>query len=57
MLYWTFVFLVIAFIAGLFGFGVVASTAAGFAKILFVLFLVLFVLSLLLNGRGGTRPI
>jgi len=53
MLYWTFVFLIVAVIAGIFGFGFVASTAAGFAKILFTLFLVLFVVSLL---RGGRRP-
>ena len=55
MLYWTVVFLVIALIAGALGFGVIGGMAYGAAKILFFIFLVLFVLSLL----GGTmrRPV
>ncbi|KAB2854395.1 MAG: DUF1328 domain-containing protein [Anaerolineae bacterium] len=53
MLSWALIFLVIALIAGLMGFGVIAGTAAGIAKILFFVFLVLFVLSLLM----GRRPI
>ena len=36
MLYWALVFLVIAVIAGLLGFGGVASTAAGIAQVLSV---------------------
>ena len=52
MLYWTLVFLIISIIAGLLGFGVIAFAAAGIAKILFFLFLVLFVLSLVMHvGR------
>jgi uncharacterized membrane protein YtjA (UPF0391 family) len=46
MLYWTLVFLVVALIAGLFGFGAVASASAGIAKILFAVFIVLFLVSL-----------
>lgn len=46
MLYWTLVFLVIALIAGALGFGGIASTSAGIAKILFTIFLILFVVSL-----------
>lgn len=53
MLYWAFVFLIIALVAGLFGFGIVASTAAGIAKILFFVFLVLFILALLRGRRGS----
>ena len=41
MLYWAFVFLVIAIVAAVFGFGGIASTSAGIAKILFFIFLVL----------------
>ncbi len=52
MLSWALVFLVIALIAGLFGFGIVVSAAAGFAKVLFFLFLVLFLVSLILGRRG-----
>ncbi len=46
MLYWSLMFLVIALVAGLFGFGGIASTATGIAQILFVIALVLFLVSL-----------
>ena len=51
MLYYTWIFLVIALLAGLLGFGVIASAAAGIAKIFFVVFLILFLGSLLLGRR------
>ena len=47
MLYWALMFLVIALVAGIFGFGGIASTATGIAQILFVIALGLFVVSLL----------
>jgi uncharacterized membrane protein YtjA (UPF0391 family) len=47
MLHWALVFLVVALVAAVFGFGGIASTAAGMAQILFVVALVLFVVSLL----------
>ena len=47
MLSWSLTFLIIAMIAAVLGFGVIAGTAAWIAKILFVLFLILFALSLL----------
>lgn len=50
MLSWAFTFLIIALVAGALGFTGVAGTAVGFAKILFFVFLVLFVLSLLFGG-------
>jgi len=46
MLYWALMFLVIALIAAVFGFGGIASTATGMALILFVIALVLFIISL-----------
>ncbi len=52
MLGWALTFLVIALIAGVLGFGVVAGTAATIAKILFVVFLVLFVIGLIMGRRG-----
>jgi uncharacterized membrane protein YtjA (UPF0391 family) len=57
MLYWALVFLAVALVAALFGFGGVASTAAGFAKILFFIFLILFLVSLVFGGlrRSGGR--
>ena len=53
MLGYSLIFLIIALVAGLFGFGVIASTAAGIAKILFLVFLVLFVVSLLFGRRAA----
>jgi len=54
MLYWTLVFLVIALVAGALGFGVIGGMAYTAAKILFVIFLVLFFVSLL--GGVVRRP-
>lgn len=51
MLSWALTFLIIAIIAAVLGFGVVAGTAAWIAKILFVVFLILFVVSLI-SGRS-----
>jgi uncharacterized membrane protein YtjA (UPF0391 family) len=51
MLSYAVTFLLIAIIAGVLGFGVIAGTAATIAKVCFVIFLVLFVFSLL-RGRG-----
>lgn len=53
MLWYAFVFLIIAIVAGFFG---VAGLAAMIAKILFVIFLVLFVVSLV-SGRSLARAI
>jgi uncharacterized membrane protein YtjA (UPF0391 family) len=55
MLSWALTFLVIALIAGVLGFGVIAGGAAGIAHILFVVFLVLFLVSLVMGRR--TPPI
>jgi len=51
MLYWTVTLLVIALVAAVLGFGGIAGTAAGLAKILFAVFLVLFIVSLLFGRR------
>jgi len=47
MLHYAVVFLVIALIAAVFGFGGIAASAVGIAKILFIVFLVLAVASFL----------
>ena len=52
MLYYTWIFLIIALLAALFGFGVIASAAAGIAKILFFIFLALFLISLITGRRA-----
>ena len=57
MLYWTVVFLVIALVAAMLGFGGIATSAAGIAKILFFVFLVAFAVSGILHlARSGPRP-
>jgi uncharacterized membrane protein YtjA (UPF0391 family) len=49
MLHYAVVFFVIALVAALFGFGGIAAGAAEIAKILFFIFLVLFVVSLIVG--------
>jgi uncharacterized membrane protein YtjA (UPF0391 family) len=46
MLYWALTFFVVALIAAILGFGGVAIAAASIAKILFFVFLILFLFSL-----------
>jgi uncharacterized membrane protein YtjA (UPF0391 family) len=50
MLKWSAIFLVIAIIAAIFGFTGIASGAAEIAKVLFFVFLILFVGALILGG-------
>lgn len=57
MLSWALTFLVIALIAAALGFGGVAGASMGIAKILFFVFLVLFVVSLIAGAVRGRRPI
>ncbi len=49
MLYYAVVFFVIALIAALFGFTGIAAGAVGIAKILFFVFVLLFVVSLIMG--------
>jgi uncharacterized membrane protein YtjA (UPF0391 family) len=49
MLRWALVFLIVAIIAGIFGFAGVMVAAAGIAKLLFYVFVVLFVVSLAMS--------
>ena len=46
MLYWTAIFFVVSIVAAFLGFGPLASGAAAIAQILFFLFLILFLISL-----------
>jgi uncharacterized membrane protein YtjA (UPF0391 family) len=54
MLRWALVFFVVALIAAVLGFTGIAVAAAGVAKILFFLFIVLFLVTLL--GHVARRP-
>lgn len=51
MLSWSIFFLIVALVAALLGFTSIAGAAAGIAKILFAVFLVLFLVSLLFGRR------
>lgn len=51
MLSWALTFLVISLIAAVLGFGGIAGQAAWIAQILFGLFLILFIISLVFRGR------
>jgi len=52
LLYWAVVFLIIAIVAAILGFGVIGGVAATIAKVLFVIFLILLALSLIFGWRG-----
>lgn len=51
MLRWSVTFLIIAIIAAVFGFGGIAAGAASFAKILFFIAIVVFLISLFTGRR------
>jgi len=55
MLRWAFIFLVVAIIAAVFGFGGIAAAATDIARVLFFIFLVLFVIVLVLGIRPSGR--
>jgi uncharacterized membrane protein YtjA (UPF0391 family) len=56
MLYWALVFFIVALIAAVFGFGGIAVGAASIAKVLFFIFIVLFIVSLLMGGVRRPLP-
>lgn len=56
MLYWAAVFFVIALVAAVFGFGGIAGGAISIAKILFFIFLILFLVSLIAGVFTGRTP-
>lgn len=56
MLGWALTFFVLAIIAAVFGFGAVAASLVGIAKILFFVFLVLFLIALAANAVRGRAP-
>jgi uncharacterized membrane protein YtjA (UPF0391 family) len=55
LLGWALIFLVVALIAAAFGFGGIASASAGVAKVLFFIFIVVFIVLLIsaLLGVGA----
>lgn len=55
MLRWALIFFIVAIIAGFFGFYNVASASVGIAKILFFIFLIGFLVTLVLGLVAGKR--
>lgn len=49
MLYWALLFFIVAIIAALFGFGGLAADAAWIAKWLFIIFVILFLISIVMG--------
>ncbi len=56
MLNWAIAFLVIALIAAVLGFGGIAGTAVELAKIVFFVFIALFLISIVYGMVTGRRP-
>ena len=53
MLRWALIFLIVALVAGVLGFGTLQGTAMYIAKVLFFIFLVIFIIALVM----GRRPV
>lgn len=60
MLTWTLIFLGVALVAGLLGFTGISVAAAGIARVLFTIFIILFLASLIFHvfaeQPAGTQP-
>ncbi len=56
MLRWALTFFVIALIAGVLGFGGIASGAVEIARILFIVFIALFILAAVMHVLKGKAP-
>jgi uncharacterized membrane protein YtjA (UPF0391 family) len=57
MLRWALLFLVVALLAGVFGFTEIAGPSYLIAKVLFFVFVVLFIVSLVMGRRGYPDPV
>lgn len=58
MLRYAVIFLVVALIAGVFGFGGIAAGAVEIARILFFVFIALFILAAVMHAlKGGSPPV
>jgi uncharacterized membrane protein YtjA (UPF0391 family) len=52
LLDWTLIFLALAIIAGIFGFGGIAQESAWIAKILFLIFIIIYIAVFITNQMG-----
>lgn len=56
MLRWALIFFIVAIIAAVFGFGGIAAGATDIARILFFIFLIVFLVSLIMGLVRGKSP-
>lgn len=56
MLRWALAFFVIAIVAAIFGFGGIAAASTDIARVLFFIFIVLFLVSLVVHLVQGRAP-
>ena len=56
MLRYSAIFFIIAIVAAIFGFGNIAAGATDVARVLFFVFLVVFLISLVMGGLRGRGP-
>lgn len=56
MLRWALIFFLLAIIASIFGFAGLSADFVGVARILFFVFIVLFIISLIFGARGRRHP-
>lgn len=57
MLSWAIMFLLVAIVAGIFGFGGIAAVSTNIAQVLFFILLIAFIVSLIVHlARGRTPP-
>jgi uncharacterized membrane protein YtjA (UPF0391 family) len=57
MLRWAVIFFIISLVAAVFGFGGIATAAAGIAKFLFYIFVALFLIALIGGLASGKRVV
>lgn len=57
MIAWAITFLVLALVAAALGFGGIASAFAGIAKILFFIFVAIFIATLVMHLMGRGTPV
>ena len=55
MLYWSLMFLIVAIVAGLLGFGGIADVSVGIAQVLFLIFIVLFLVAFIAGAVDRMR--
>lgn len=56
MLRWAVIFLLVAIVAAIFGFGNISAAATDIARILFFVFIVIFLITLISHLMGGKGP-